>query len=43
VGFVREGLTVPELPKTFRDAVEVCRHLEVQYLWIDALCKCLCE
>jgi hypothetical protein len=26
------------LPKTFRDAIVVCRKLEIQYLWIDRLC-----
>lgn len=27
-----------ELPPTFRDAVSVCRHLRIRYLWIDSLC-----
>ena len=26
------------LPKTFQDAVVVCRRLSIAYLWIDALC-----
>jgi Heterokaryon incompatibility protein (HET) len=26
------------LPRTFRDAIEVCRGLEIKYLWIDSLC-----
>lgn len=26
------------LPKTFKDAVEITRHLGVRYLWIDSLC-----
>jgi hypothetical protein len=26
------------MPKTFREAVELCRHLHIPYLWIDALC-----
>ncbi|KAF4946521.1 hypothetical protein FGADI_11159 [Fusarium gaditjirri] len=26
------------LPKTFLDAIIVCRKLEVEYLWIDSLC-----
>ncbi|TQN66471.1 hypothetical protein CSHISOI_08947 [Colletotrichum shisoi] len=26
------------LPKTLRDAVEVCRRLQVAFIWIDALC-----
>lgn len=31
---------IPEsqLNKTFLDAIEVCRHLGVRYLWIDSLC-----
>jgi hypothetical protein len=32
------GIFVEELPKTFRDAVIVCRRLGVRYLWIDSLC-----
>jgi len=39
VGYLRNGLRTSDLPKTFRDAVEVCRHLEIHYLWIDALCE----
>lgn len=26
------------LPKTFTDAIVVCRHLGIRYLWIDSLC-----
>ena len=26
------------LPTTVRDAVIVCRHLEIKFLWVDALC-----
>jgi hypothetical protein len=26
------------MPKTFREAVELCRYLHIPYLWIDALC-----
>jgi hypothetical protein len=36
---LREGVPASDLPKTFRDTVEVCHHLGIQYLWIDALCK----
>lgn len=35
-----EGIAVKELPQTLQDAVHVTRSLEVQYLWIDALCIC---
>ncbi|RFN52063.1 hypothetical protein FIE12Z_3615 [Fusarium flagelliforme] len=27
-----------ELPATFRDAVTVCRSMDIKYLWIDSLC-----
>jgi hypothetical protein len=43
VGRLREGFVTSDLPKTFRDAVEVCRHLGIYYLWIDALCKAFCK
>ncbi|KAJ3536178.1 hypothetical protein NM208_g5822 [Fusarium decemcellulare] len=33
-----DGFRLDDLPKTFRDAVEVTRELGKQYLWIDALC-----
>ncbi|KAF9697875.1 hypothetical protein EKO04_004259 [Ascochyta lentis] len=32
------GIPVDRLPKTFRDAVVLCLNLDIQYLWIDALC-----
>lgn len=32
------GLEISCLSKTFRDAITVCRHLGVPYLWIDCLC-----
>jgi len=31
-------ITVNELPRTFKDAVEMTRELGLQYLWIDSLC-----
>lgn len=34
------GGYISELPKTFRDAMEVCLQLDIQFLWIDALCEC---
>jgi hypothetical protein len=27
-----------ELPKTFRDAINITRRLNIQYIWIDSLC-----
>ncbi|KAF5573399.1 heterokaryon incompatibility protein [Fusarium pseudoanthophilum] len=31
-------LPEPELPKTFRDTIEVTTRLGIRYLWIDSLC-----
>ena len=33
-----EGFSTDDLPKTFKDAVQVTRALGKKYLWIDALC-----
>ncbi|KAK4033587.1 heterokaryon incompatibility protein-domain-containing protein [Parachaetomium inaequale] len=33
-----EAIPVGELQKTALDALEICRHLGIPYLWIDALC-----
>ncbi|KAH8594091.1 heterokaryon incompatibility protein-domain-containing protein [Bisporella sp. PMI_857] len=32
------GIPMSSLPKTFRDAVTVCRGIGIRYLWVDALC-----
>jgi len=32
------GFSIEKLPRTFRDAVEITRVLEQEYIWIDALC-----
>jgi hypothetical protein len=29
---------IQNLPTTLRDAITICRNLNFQYLWIDALC-----
>lgn len=34
----RRGIPLPSLPKTFQDAVAICRKLGIGYLWIDSLC-----
>ena len=34
----QDGISVPELPALYQDAITVCRHLEIRYLWIDSLC-----
>jgi hypothetical protein len=31
-------ITLLSLPRTFRDAIRVCRILDISYLWIDTLC-----
>ncbi|KAF3760511.1 HET-domain-containing protein, partial [Cryphonectria parasitica EP155] len=33
-----ESIDLGQLSPLFRDAVQVCRYLEIPYLWIDALC-----
>jgi hypothetical protein len=33
-----QGMKDGELPKTFEEAVQVCRQLGIKYLWIDSLC-----
>lgn len=35
----KNGIEKSLLPKTFRDAVEICSKLSIQFLWIDALYK----
>lgn len=32
------GVHIDALPKTYRDAISVCRNLGLRYLWIDSLC-----
>ncbi|KAK5122330.1 hypothetical protein LTR85_004241 [Meristemomyces frigidus] len=32
------GFRLEHLPKTYRDAVFICQELNIEYLWIDALC-----
>jgi hypothetical protein len=33
-----QGTPISRLPKTFRDAITVCRWLNYSYIWIDSLC-----
>ncbi|KAF2823903.1 HET-domain-containing protein, partial [Ophiobolus disseminans] len=35
---LRAGIARERLPKTFRDATDICCKLGISYLWIDALC-----
>jgi hypothetical protein len=32
------GIKIEELPKTIRDAVALCRGLEIPFLWVDSIC-----
>ncbi|KAF2625818.1 HET-domain-containing protein [Macroventuria anomochaeta] len=32
------GIPIADLPKTFRDAVQACTQLNLEFLWIDGLC-----
>ena len=34
----QQGIEDDELPKTFRHAVQICREIGIEYLWIDSLC-----
>ncbi|KAK3897632.1 heterokaryon incompatibility protein-domain-containing protein [Staphylotrichum tortipilum] len=34
----KQGIPLADLPSTFRNLIHVARELEVEYLWIDALC-----
>lgn len=38
VAEMHEQLDLSRLPKTIADAIEVARHLGLDYIWIDALC-----
>lgn len=33
-----DGVPLEKLPKSFQDAIEICKWLEIRYLWIDSLC-----
>ncbi|KAF4467040.1 serine threonine kinase [Fusarium albosuccineum] len=35
---LRNGITIGQLPNTFRHAVQVTQALGIRYLWIDSLC-----
>lgn len=38
IGSLQQGFDLSGLPRTFRDAVQVTRDLQVRFLWIDSLC-----
>lgn len=33
-----KNIEISKLPRTFREAIEVVRHLDIEYIWIDSLC-----
>ncbi|RSL59713.1 hypothetical protein CEP54_007169 [Fusarium duplospermum] len=33
-----EGVSLSTLPQVFQDAISICRHLDITYIWIDSLC-----
>ncbi|KAH5186725.1 hypothetical protein HBI60_145670 [Parastagonospora nodorum] len=35
---LKAGMPSTKLPRTFREAMELCLRLNIRYLWIDALC-----
>lgn len=35
---LRESVHVGTLPRAFKDAIRICRRLQVWYIWIDSLC-----
>lgn len=35
---LRAGISIGSLPKTFREAIEVCRKFGIRYIWIDSVC-----
>lgn len=34
----QKSIPLEEFPKTLKDAIQICRQLALQYIWIDALC-----
>ncbi|KAF2025424.1 HET-domain-containing protein, partial [Setomelanomma holmii] len=35
---LQKSVPYNDLPRTFQDAIRLCRRLDVRYLWIDSLC-----
>ncbi|KAK0709390.1 heterokaryon incompatibility protein-domain-containing protein, partial [Lasiosphaeria miniovina] len=35
---LKDGISLGRLPRNFADAVETCRRLGIEYIWIDSLC-----
>lgn len=36
---LKSGVSIEHMPKTFQDAIKLCLRIDIQYLWIDALCE----
>ena len=32
------SISMDSLPRVYREAIDLCRLLDIEYLWIDALC-----
>ena len=37
--YLRQGVDIDALPRTFSEAAKVCMKLGIRFLWIDALCR----
>ncbi|KAI6362793.1 hypothetical protein MCOR25_006115 [Pyricularia grisea] len=37
-GDLSRGIPLANLPRTFQEAITVCHHLSIGYIWIDSLC-----
>jgi hypothetical protein len=40
IGTLKDGFPRNMLPRTFRDATEICSRLGICFIWIDAICEC---
>jgi hypothetical protein len=41
INYHKAGIPINDLSKTFRESAQLCIHLGLRFLWIDALCKLL--
>lgn len=39
MGDYKKSIPFYQFPKTFQDAIRICRALSVDYIWIDSLCN----
>jgi hypothetical protein len=40
IGTLKDGFSRNLLPRTFRDATDICSRLGICFIWIDAMCEC---